>query len=145
MSRVFQTAEGELREQFYDWEPWGRRWAVWDRPVHLEPPFRPFYGHYVSTRVAVDDGRHHTFLSSIAALFTRESIEQSTTAAVAPIEPDTEPRYVEEAEHVRSFFLHVPRDHTVKPDAMAAWVATLRAARCPLAFEIVGARGQVAL
>ena len=41
------TREERLTAQFYDWERRGRGWQLWSYPVELEPPFRPFFGHYV--------------------------------------------------------------------------------------------------
>src|SRR5580692_10489010 len=54
-----------LTEQFYEWERRGRGWQVWNLPVEIEPPFRPFYGHFTPAKMAesADDGRSSTFLS----------------------------------------------------------------------------------
>jgi len=52
--RVPATACEVLTEQFYAWEKRGRGWRVGDYPVALEPPFRPFYGHYVSAEPIPD-------------------------------------------------------------------------------------------
>src|SRR5207248_2961038 len=70
-----------------------------------------------------------------------------TTTALAPIaeEREPEPRYLSRADDLRSFILHVPRERVIRPDAMAAFLATLRAAHTPIAFEIVGADGKVAV
>jgi len=140
------TIEDELREQFYSWEMWGRGWAAWPEPVHLEPPFRPFFGHYLKPRPQVDDGRHHTALSRLAAWVRGERTSEPSTALV-PIEDESEPepRYFAADDELHSFILHVPRDRVVRPDAMAAFLATLRASHAPLAFEIVGANGKVAV
>src|SRR5579864_5426662 len=56
-----------LTRQFYEWEMRGRGWQVFDRPVALEPPFRPFFGHFIpgSPGAVVDDGRKPTFLSNL--------------------------------------------------------------------------------
>src|SRR5437016_180268 len=61
------SSSDALTRQFYDWEKRGRGWQVWEQPVFLEPPFRPFYGHYLSAVLgsAPDDGRKPTFLSSL--------------------------------------------------------------------------------
>ena len=55
-----------LTRQFYEWERRGRGWTVWNRPVALEPPFRPFFDHFIQGPVAapIDDGRKPTVLSS---------------------------------------------------------------------------------
>src|SRR5262245_59128519 len=45
-----------LTRQFYDWERLGRGWEVYDFPVDPEPPFQPFYGHFLPEVAAEDDG-----------------------------------------------------------------------------------------
>src|SRR5437867_797675 len=54
-----------LTQQFYAWERRGRGWQLWDYPVVLEPPFRPFLFHYVPPRPVWDDARKPTFLSAL--------------------------------------------------------------------------------
>lgn len=79
--------EEQLTEQFYRWEHRGRGWQVFSEPVSPEPPFRPFYGHYLPEAPAVDDGRRPTVLSS----FVRKlSGRLSTEPPEAPVIPDTE-------------------------------------------------------
>ena len=60
------SAGEALTRQFYDWEMRGRGWQVSCRPVALEPPFRPFFGHFVHgpPGAVIDDGRKPTALSS---------------------------------------------------------------------------------
>src|SRR4051812_5824934 len=62
------SIEEQLTRQFLAWEVRGRGWQVWDVPVEIEPPFRPFFGHYVSRSAhgPADDGRKPTLLSSLA-------------------------------------------------------------------------------
>jgi DNA helicase HerA-like ATPase len=143
----WRSVEDELREQFYGWEMWGRGWAAWPEPVHLEPPFRPFYGHFITARPQVDDGRHHTTLSRLAAWVRGKPTDEAASTALAPIgdEPEPEPRYLDTTDELHSFILHVPRERVIRPDAMAAFLSTLHASHMPFAFEIVGANGKVAV
>ena len=62
---VSLTLEEELTAQFYAWERRGRGWQVWEYPVELEPPFRPFLFHYAMPSPAIDDSRRPTILSSL--------------------------------------------------------------------------------
>jgi hypothetical protein len=142
---TWRSIEDELREQFYEWEVRGRGWTVWPERVHLEPPFRPFLGHYIAPRPVVDDGRRHTILSRLAASLKGEAVEESRTSALAPIEEEPEPRFSNEDCDLRPLILHVPRDRVIRPDAMSACIASLRGARHPVAFEIVGGGGKVAV
>ena len=59
------TLEEQLTQQFYSWEKCGRGWQVWDDPVELEPPFRPFF-HYLPATPVFDDARKPTFFSTLA-------------------------------------------------------------------------------
>src|SRR5262249_48161857 len=79
-----------LTEQFHRWERRGRGWQVFDRPVHPEPPFRPFNGHYLPETPVVDDGRRPTFLSSFVQRLSRALSAQPETPPVIP-EPEEEP------------------------------------------------------
>jgi hypothetical protein len=144
---AWRSLEDELREQFYGWEMWGRGGAAWPEPVHLEPPFRPFYGHFIKARPQVDDGRHHTALSRLAAWVSGKPTDDAASTALARIEDDAEPepRYLDTTDELHSFILHVPRERVVRPDAMAAFLSTLHASHMPLAFEVVGAEGNVAV
>jgi hypothetical protein len=142
---VWQSVEDELREQFYSWELCGRGWAAWPEPVHLEPPFRPFYGHFLKPRPQMDDGRHHTALSRLASWFKAKPANDASTMALAVIdeEPDPEPRYLEATDELCSLIIHIPRERVVRPDAMAALLSTLHASHMPIAFEVVGTEGKV--
>src|ERR1035441_871058 len=77
----------KLTEQFRQWELRGRGWQVFPEPVHPEPPFRPFYGHYLPETPPVDDGRKPTLLSSFVQRLSRKL---STEPPPPPVEPDPE-------------------------------------------------------
>src|SRR4051794_24011460 len=78
-----------LTEQFHEWERRGRGWRVFPDPVSPEPPFRPFFGHYVPAAAPVDDGHRPTMLSSLVQKISRKL---STEPPVPPIiEPEEEP------------------------------------------------------
>src|SRR6266700_979303 len=122
---AWQSVEDELREQFYNWEFRGRGWMAWQEPVHLEPPFRPFFGHFIKPRPVMDDGRHDTALSRLAGLFKSErgAVPQASNA-LAVIEEEPEPPYFRADDELHPYILHVPRDRVVRPDAMAACLAS---------------------
>jgi len=68
MSRL----EEQLTEQFYAWERRGRGWDVYEAPVSPEPPFRPFYGHYLPQIGQLDDGRKPTVIRSFVQFLSRQ-------------------------------------------------------------------------
>ncbi|MBY0377622.1 MAG: type IV secretion system DNA-binding domain-containing protein [Gammaproteobacteria bacterium] len=84
-----------LLTQFYDWELRGRGVLVADTPVDLEPPFHPFFEHYVPEPY-IDDGKRSTIMGDFINLFkskptepTRYQYEQPEYL-VYPFEDDSE-------------------------------------------------------
>src|SRR6266496_4636392 len=87
-----QTSATELlTRQFYDWEQRGRGWCVWPQPVDIEPPFRPFLGHFLPPRAAVDDGQFETPLSRFASLFLPRA--PSPPPVIEQVEAEPEPQF----------------------------------------------------
>ena len=142
----FRTVEEELRDQFYDWELWGRGWRTWDEPVHLEPPFRPFPGHFAKFRRLPDDGHRPTTLSRMAAFVKGAPSVALVPSEKGPVEEDDrEPNYIGRVQDLRSFTLYVPGKRVVRLDAATALLASLRAVRFPVAFEIAGTSKGIAV
>ena len=143
---AWRSVEDELREHFYAWEVRGRGWLVWPEAVHLEPPFRPFGGHYLPSRPPVDDGRRHTVLSWLVSS-VKDALSPATTAVTElPDDADEpEPRSFGNDGGVRSYVLHVPRERVIRGETMAAFLASLRLTRAPVSFEVAGAEGKVAI
>src|SRR5436189_6291743 len=57
---VHETREESIARQFYEWERRGRGWQLFDFPVELEPPFRPFYFFEPAKGPITDHGRAPT-------------------------------------------------------------------------------------
>src|SRR5436190_19481575 len=87
--------EAKLSEQFYGFEQRGRGWQLWPHPVSLEPPFRPFYGHYVTPQLPLDDGRRPTFLSALFSKWSGKSADQKETEPLIEDEEEPEPELLE--------------------------------------------------
>lgn len=139
-------ASGSLLEQltqgFYEWEMRGRGWLVWDEPVGLEPPFRPFLGHGIGLLPAIDDGRQHTLLSrwteKLVEHFRGKPPERPRFAIPeAWLEerlPDPEP----DAPDFRELSAQLPRDVGLPTDALERWLVGLQLSG-PASFELLGA------
>jgi hypothetical protein len=128
-----------LTRAFYAWELRGRGWQVYDRAVTLEPPFRPFAGHVLAPRPALDDGRRETTLSALAGRFFGRA-----EAPPRPSEPEDEPAFEPEPDVFRAPFplseiaISLPQGAAVSAVATEHLLISLAACRFPLAFEVVG-------
>src|SRR5947199_45021 len=113
----FSSAEA-LTRQFYEWERRGRGWQVFRQPVAPEPPFRPFFGHFVSTRpgAIADDGRKPTFFSSLfGGLLGGQNTP--TGAATPPDEGEPVPVYLEDRTALVELQAVLPADTKIGKDA----------------------------
>ncbi len=125
-----------LTRQFYDWEVRGRGWWVFDRPVALEPPFRPFFGHFIpgAPSKGVDDGRRPTFFSNlIDGLFKAPTSQPPSLLNES--EPD--PVYVD-VERLIEVRAVLPPETKITKDAAAQLLMSLGHLSRPMSFEIIG-------
>src|SRR5437867_2523085 len=92
------TLVEQLTDQFYRWERRGRGWQVWPWAVPLEPPFRPFLGHYLPVvRRPVDDARKPTLLSTLTErLFGRTEPPAHWREDEPDVEEEPEPDLFED-------------------------------------------------
>jgi hypothetical protein len=135
----------KLTEQFRQWELRGRGWQVFPEPVHPEPPFRPFYGHYLPETPPVDDGRKPTLLSSFVQRLSRKL---STEPPPPPVEPDPE----EEPEPeplVRDGLVELetslPAKLDIGKEAFDQFFRSLALCREPITFELLGTASRVSV
>lgn len=127
-----------LTRQFYEWEKRGRGWQVFEQPVAPEPPFRPFYGHFISgSPVAADDGRTPTFLSNLVdGLFKGRTPTQELDAT--PDETEPAPLYIGDQTALLEVQAVLPPDTKITKDAAGQFLMSLGDVSRPASFEIVG-------
>ena len=133
------TTDEALSAQFYSWERRGRGWDLFRYPVVLEPPFRPFFGHYVTSRPVVDDARQHTFLSALVEnLFGRRprSDIPPPVSFDEEAEPPAEP-FVCDSPLVE-IGMSLPADLKVSRERAAQTLTRLANGRKPVSFEVIG-------
>ena len=141
-----------LTEQFYDWELRGRGWNLWDYPVSLEPPFRPFFFHgHGPPALLLDDGRHETALSELTARIGRFFRK----GPGLPISPETPsfgvcdameiPEAATESPLLAECVVLVPSQYVAKREVMDRLLVALASHRGPLAFEVLGTVDGVAV
>jgi len=138
------TAQEALTEQFCAWEKRGRGWEIRDYAVALEPPFRPFYGHYIVAEPILDDARRPSFFGAFFEGFREKAggandIEDG--AAEETDEPEPEP-FESEADLVE-IQIALPPDIKVSKDAAEQFVMSLGQVSRPVGFEIVGTKDAV--
>lgn len=131
-----------LTEQFYRWELRGRGWQTWPQPVPLEPPFRPFFGHFPVGEPPVDDARKPTWLSSLADILTGRS---DTPPPRADAVDEPEPEDFEDEGPLHELVLSVPPDVATHAEAAARFLLALTPTRFPLAYEVIGVRGGISI
>ena len=139
MSRV----EDQLSEQFYRWEMRGRGWQLYNEPVHPEPPFVPFDGHFLPSEPIPDDGRRPTFLSS---LVQRLSGSLNTHKPVPPVipEPEEEPEPIPLVRDALSEFVaSLPDKLDVSRESFEQFLLNLSMCHEPIAFELLGTHKKV--
>jgi hypothetical protein len=130
-----------LTHAFYSWEVRGRGWSVFDYPVALEPPFRPFRPPRALVTGTIDDGRKPTLLSSLAerigAFFSNTSASlPALIESEAWDEPD--PELFDSDEPLRHLVVAVPEALKIDKDIAERFLLSLSLARTPIAFELVG-------
>ena len=136
------TREERLTAQFYAWERRGRGWQVWDYPVELEPPFRPFYFHSLPPPPAIDDSRKPTALSLfVDGLLGRKPSPPPPEPVFIEEGPDPEPQYAD-GEYAE-FQVTLPAGTKVAKELAERLIASLTFASRPIAFEVVGVKDAI--
>jgi Type IV secretion-system coupling protein DNA-binding domain len=139
MSRV----EDQLSEQFHRWELRGRGWTLYDEPIHPEPPFAPFDGHYLPSEPIPDDGRRATFLSSLVQRLSSGLSTQKPAPPVIP-EPEEEPEPIPLLrDTLTEFVASLPDKLDVSRDSFEQFLLNLSMCREPIAFELLGTHRKV--
>src|ERR1039457_1282923 len=135
------TAHEQFSEQFHRWELRGRGWQVFDEPVHPEPPFVPFRGHYLPETPAIDDGRRPTMLSSLYRKLT--SPRPEPPPVIPEPEEESEPTVL-----IRDSLVELqaslPDKLDIPKEAFEQFLLNLSLCREPIAFELIGSHKKVA-
>ena len=139
MSSSVSTA-WRLTDQFYEWEQCGRGRAVAAYPCELEPPFRPFPGHYIAPSAIIDDGKIAPWWQDLAALLAPRKMPQPVSIPAPPIAcPSAGPTTL------TVFSLVVPRHFRHSSIRMEQLLVMLSYRGNPVSFEIIGTGDGVAL
>jgi hypothetical protein len=135
----------ELTRRFYEWETRGRGALQWPRCIRLEPPFRPFQGHFISSRPPVeDDGKRHGVFSWLGTQLTRPiGAPAPQPEPEVPEEAEPEPEEDDGGQEIVEFALALKEGMRVDREGAEAFLLALRACREMIALEIVATSEQI--
>lgn len=122
-----------LIEQFYDWELRGRGVLVANTPVDLEPPFHPFFEHYVPEPY-IDDGKRTTIVGDFLDLF-RGTPKEPTSHSYQPPEYLVYP--FEDDMELVAYSIVFSRHHKARIESLEQLYILFSFCTFPLSLEIV--------
>lgn len=130
-----------LTEQFYEWEQIGRGYTVSDIPAQLEPPFVPFFGHFID-KSYIDDGKQHTLLSKVKSFFVPEHVVSISEITKYPLTayPDDEI-----TPDLTIYRLTLPKGYKSQPETMEQCLVMLSMAKQPVCFELIASVDEILL
>lgn len=119
-----------LTHNFYTWETRGRGWQVYDYPIDLEPPFRPFS--IIRPVVTYEDeGRVPGWFER----FIKSKKSSQQTIQEDPIEDDPYPFH--DNAPLRSITFHLHRDYKLNNHSIEHLLLMLSCTEYPVSFEII--------
>jgi hypothetical protein len=121
----------KLTQQFYEWEQCGRGWHKADFLAELEPPFVPFFGHFIEAGPIIDDGKRHTWWSELFAPPKPVVPPPKEEPLLAYPYSDTSPLTI--------YAITLPRQFKPSTERLEQLLIMLSYRKNPLSFEIVGA------
>lgn len=128
-----------LTAQFYDWERRGRGWQVWDYPVELEPPYRPFFHLLGPIGPVSDDARKHTTLSAFVERLRDSFVPRLQPSPPVAFEiPEPEPEADSHDSPLVEVQVSVPLALKVTREAAEQFLLGLTYATGTVSFEVVG-------
>ena len=132
----------DIADAFKAWETRLRGWNVYSYPVELEPPLVPMSAYLPPETSTVDDGRQHTPLSYLVDAISKPATSneaQINTNDFGDQEIDDSPeRYDGDNESLVTFTLALPQDYIGSLITYQQLLLSLRYAKHPIGFEIVG-------
>lgn len=132
-----------LTRQFYEWERRGRGWRVWPGPVDTEPPYRPFFGHFVPRRSIRDDGQEATVISRLGSAFRRFLGEQQRIPEATEVPEEPEPNFDAGPRDLVVLQTLLPAKLDIPRESFEQFLLSLSLCREPIAFELLGVRGEI--
>ncbi len=135
-----------LTEQFFAWEKRGRGWQVWGEPVLLEPPFKPFFFHYVMPEGISDDARHPSLIGSLIEKTKAHFSKKNELPALVESEEEEEaPAIADDLPDLVELSIALPSTQVVTTDATEQFLLSLNYASYPMVLEVIGISDRIIL
>jgi DNA helicase HerA-like ATPase len=132
----------KLTHRFYEWEKRGRGWKIWDKPVEIEPPFRPFRHQPFYDHVD-DDGRRHTLVSRLLQKISASSCEPQIQTH-KPLGAEG-PTFIADEFGLVEIQVTLPVDMDSSPLTAEHFLMNLAHCEGSISFEIVGTSQAIVL
>jgi len=130
-----------LTAQFYEWECKGRGWAVADFPCDLEPPFVPFWGHYIETGEIIDDGKRQSFWEVLFSLGESQTVGKKVPQDKDPVAHP----YSGISDEFTLFTITLPKHFKQHTQRITEFLVMLSYRKSSISFEIVATVDQIIL
>ncbi len=139
---VLNLTEAQTR-YFYLWEKSGRGWEIWNYPVELEPAYQPFY-HYFPQKKHIDDGRRHTFFSSLIEKLKGKPPQISGDTPSLPENPFDvlQSEFVDDS-CLRQIKITLPPHQKISIEHSEQFLLSLSFCSFPVSFEIIGSSDSI--
>ena len=137
------TLPEHLAEQFNAWEKRGRGWQVWNYPVVLEPPFRPFF-YYLPSQPTPDDAHTPGIFSGFLTWFNapKQTVQVVEPAPEFPEEFDPEPYKESDLVEIQ---VNLPPSAKLKAELTENLLLNLSYCSFPISFEVLGLPDRIVL
>lgn len=133
----------QLTFQFYRWENRCRGWYAYPYVVDPEPPFEPFFGHYIFEGDIIDDGRKETLISSFIKAFKAE--EPKRTKPKRQDEPEPFKAFEISVEDLISLSLLLPEGYKARFADFEQLFVMLSFTQHPITFELYAHHTEITL
>lgn len=137
MSNPYDLPAAQLLANFRAWEERGRGWQLFSHPVELEPPFRPFHGHFVWRPPQIDDGRRPGGFFNLFKSTSAQKLPPGPAGSNIGV-PEPEPRPGATRRHIRELQVLLPPEFALHTDADEQLLLTSSFTGAPVSVELIG-------
>lgn len=134
-----------LTEQFFAWEKRGRGWQIWEEAVWPEPPFKPFFFHWIPPTEPMDDARRPSFIGSLIEKTKSHILKKAAPPAIEEAEEEEAPAIADDCPDLVELAIALPANQVVTWDIAEQFLLGLSYASYPIALEVIGLSNRIVL